>query len=92
MLDKYHQSSDEVKLYQTRALPPKPTEQQRTLSSGDYDITQCPAYETVAQDTQQQAEASKATQYATDEPSATANDEQAAGGGGGEYETVFQTE
>ena len=84
MLDKYHQSSDEVKLHQARALPPKPTEQQPTLSTGDYDITHCPAYETVAQDIQQQAETSMATQPATDGPPATA----IACDGDGEYETV----
>ena len=89
MLDKYHQSSEEVKVPQTRALPPKPTEQQPTLSTGDYDITQCPAYETVAQDTQQQTETSMITQPATDEPFATANDEQTVcGGDGAEYDTI----
>ena len=88
MLDKYHQSSDEVKVPQARALPPKPTEQQPTLSSGDYDITQCPAYDTVEQDTQQQAETSMTVQPATEESSATANDEQTACGGDCEYETV----
>ena len=88
MLDNYHQSSDEVKLHQARALPPKPTEQQPTLSTCDYDITQCSAYDTVEQDTQQQAETSMTTQPATDEPFATANDEQTACDGDGEYETV----
>ena len=90
MLDKYHQSSHEVELPQARTLPPKPTEQQPTSSTGDYDITQCPAYDTVEQDTQQQTETSTATQPATDEPSARANDEQTASGG--HYETVFASE
>ena len=92
MLDKYHQSSEEVKIPQARALPPKPTEQQPTLSTGNYDITQCPAYETVAQNTQQQAETSMTVQPATDEPSATSNtqsDKQVIiNGHSVEYETV----
>ena len=96
MLDKYHQSSEEVKIPQTQALPPKPTEQQPTLSTGDYDITQFPAYDTVAQDTKQQAETSMTTQPVTEESSATSNtqsDKQIRiNGDSVEYETVPQND
>ena len=87
ILDQYNQKYEEVELHKipVPVVPPKKSEEQTNPeSSGDYDITQCPAYETVHRENER-AEASIM------QPSTVRSDLDGQLGGG-VYDTVDTTD